>query len=119
MCLALSSSNSPRLSISARPALVLLQRTFSGRIKQFISPFPPPHPPPPVLSPARLPPSWLRSCGRRRRARCAPLVLNSSDRSRESKQFPTSPPSPEGEFRYIHPIPGSPRFFSYPSVLLL
>src|SRR5712664_2361444 len=96
MCLALSSSNSPRLSISAPPALVLLQRTFSGRIKQFISPFPPPHPPPPVLSPARLPPSWLRSCGRSRRARCASLVWNSSDRSSESRQFPTSPPSPEG-----------------------
>src|SRR2546425_13059388 len=96
MCLALSSSNSPRLSISARPALVLLQRTFSGRIKQFISPFPPPHPPPPVLSPARLPPSWLRSCGRSRRARCASLVWNSSDRSCESRQFPTSPPFPDG-----------------------
>src|SRR2546422_1875366 len=118
MCLALSSSNSPRLLISAPPALVLLQRTFSGRIKQFISPFPPPHPPPPVLSPARLPPSWLRSCGRSRRARCASLVWNSSARSSESRQFPASPCPLKGNFVTLTIITGSPRF-SYPRIALL
>src|SRR2546428_4587973 len=98
MCLALSSSNSPRLSISAPPALVLLQCTFSGRIKQFISPFPPPHPPPPVLSPARLPPSWLRSCGRSRRARCASFVWHFPPRSSESRQVSPSPRPLQGNF---------------------
>src|SRR6266851_9027447 len=87
---ALSSLNSPRPSISAPPAHVLPQRTFSGRIRRFISPFPPPRLLPPAWSLARRPPSWPRFYVRSRLGKCVSLDWNSSGRLTKSKYFPTA-----------------------------
>src|SRR6266436_1871539 len=84
---ALSLLSSPRPSISAPPAHVLPQRTFSGRIRRFISPFPPPRLLPPAWSLARRPPSWPRFCVRSRLGKCVSLDWNSSGRLTKSKYF--------------------------------
>src|SRR5437899_957744 len=118
MCPALSSLNSPRPSISAPLVPVLPQRTSSGQIRRFISPFPPPRLLPPALSPARRPPSWPRSCARTPRGKCASLVWNSSDRSSKSRPFVLDPPI-IGAILLHSPVITASSAFLYTRLLLL